>query len=65
MTKKDYIKLAKAISDTTAVPNDLDQQGIGHNHYISKLHFIARLCNILAEDNPHFDSTKFIKACNS
>lgn len=64
MTKKDYIKLAKAISDCTAVPNDTEQRGIQHNRYISKLHFLDKLCNILAEDNPRFDSTRFIKACN-
>jgi len=65
MTKKDYIKLAKAINDCTAVPNDVDQQGIQRNRYISKLHFIGRLCIILAEDNPHFDNTRFIKLCGN
>lgn len=54
MTRKDYVKIAEAVYD---VPRDTKlqrdaQERIAHN-----------LCKVLREDNPAFDSERFLKAC--
>jgi len=57
MTKKDYIKLAKAIKDNTLT----DTNGVS---FISSTDgFIGELCDILQEDNPRFDRERFLTAC--
>ena len=57
MTKKDYIKLAGLIKDSTLI----DTNGV---RFISTAgDFIDDLCDILEEDNPKFDRERFIAAC--
>ena len=55
MTKKDYIKLAKLISEA--------EDGI-NPHILSKRRIVAGLCDILQDDNPRFDEQRFKTACN-
>ncbi len=55
MTRKDYVKIAEAISNTS--------YGIGY-HSIGKENLVAQLCTIFKEDNPNFDNSRFVKACN-
>lgn len=62
MTKKDYIKLAKAISDSR---DRLDCEPWGEEgvDVLYAKGFIYELCTILKEDNPRFDQERFIIAC--
>ena len=55
MTRKDYVKIAKAISN---VPNSDDNERIWNNAVVDEL------CTIFKEDNPNFDRTRFLTACN-
>ena len=55
MTRKDYVKIAKAISN---VPNSDTNETIWKNAVVDEL------CTIFIEDNPNFDNSRFIKACN-
>lgn len=59
MTKKDYIKLARAIKRNTLT----DTNGVS---FISSVpNFLDDLCDILKEDKPRFDKERFLTACNS
>lgn len=59
MTKKDYIKLARAIKTNTLT----DTNGV---QFISSVGgFLDDLCQILEDDNPRFDRDRFLKACSS
>ena len=55
MTRKDYIKIARAIKDNTMN----DTQPI-----LNKNSFIYDMCAILYEDNNNFDGSRFVEACN-
>ena len=55
MTRKDYVKIAKAISN---VPNSDANETIWKNAVVDEL------CSIFIEDNPNFDRTRFLTACN-
>ena len=55
MTKKDYIKIADAISRTTVIMPDRE--------YIAKESFLDFLCLALKQDNPNFNKERFITAC--
>ena len=55
MTRKDYVKIAKAISN---VPNSDANETIWKNAVVDEL------CTIFIEDNPNFDRTRFLTACN-
>lgn len=54
MSKKDYVAIADAISRASRLEN-ADQRTI---HMI-----VMRLVYIFDEDNPRFDSSRFIDAC--
>ena len=53
MTKKDYIKIAQAIKDTTK----RDTQ------YLIKDNFIIIICDMFKQDNNLFNKQRFIDAC--
>lgn len=53
MTRKDYIKIADAISNS----HSFEHEGLD----TSKL--IGNLCELFYEDNNNFDSGKFFQAC--
>jgi len=53
MTKKDYIKIAKVISNNSISGGRM----VRHD-------FIKELCLMFEEDNPNFDSFKFMNACD-
>ena len=55
MTRKDYVKVAKAINNNS--------YGIG-KHSIGKNNLVDELCTVFEEDNPNFNNSRFIKACN-
>jgi hypothetical protein len=54
MTRKDYIMIAKAISNST---NHAD---LLRPVYLDTL--MMNLCNVFREDNPRFDEDRFITA---
>ena len=54
MTKKDYIKIAKAISESTSNSKD--------DEFVSKPYLVDELCTIFKEDNPNFDRARFVNA---
>jgi len=56
MTRKDFISIARAINESTI-------KGLLNNR-IDKKTFINSMCIILKANNPRFDSTRFIDACN-
>ena len=60
MTRKDYVKIAKAINGSTAIYSDLTLS----IETVLKNYLISELCVIFKEDNPNFDNSRFIKACN-
>ena len=55
MTRKDYILLANAISNSTLQ--------LMKTH-ILKSELVYKLCDELKKDNNRFDRDRFIKACN-
>ena len=52
MTKKDYVKIAKILNEASV---------FCHPEHIGSI--VAMFCSVLKDDNPRFDSTRFIKAC--
>ena len=56
MTRKDYVKIAKAINGSTSL--NLSDEIVLKNHLISEL------CVIFEEDNPNFNPSIFKDACN-
>ena len=54
MTRKDYVKVAKAINNNS--------YGIG-KHSIVKDNLVNELCTIFEEDNPNFNPSIFKNAC--
>ena len=54
MTRKDYIKIARAITNNTQVTNPIN---------IHKHSLIQDLCIIFKDDNHLFDRDKFNEAC--
>ena len=52
MTRKDYIKIAKIISDCTYNDYEFD------NHKL-----VSELCIMFKEDNNNFDRQRFVNAC--
>jgi hypothetical protein len=56
MTRKDYVKIAKAISESTSNSND--------DEFVSKPYLVDELCTIFKEDNPNFNPSIFKNACN-
>ena len=57
MTRKDYVKIAKAISESRSTD-------LGDENVLNEDRLIEELCTIFKEDNPNFDNTRFTKACN-
>ena len=55
MTKKDYIMIANAISNSTLQ--------LMKTH-ILKSELVYKLCDELKKDNSRFDRDRFINACN-
>tara|TARA_R100000781_G_C3978255_1_gene92613 strand:- start:329 stop:508 length:180 start_codon:yes stop_codon:yes gene_type:complete len=58
MTKKDYIKIAKIISDNTIL-EDYD----GNYDTLNKFKLIDDLSVMFKEDNSNFNKLKFVIAC--
>ena len=56
MSRKDYIKIARIIKDSTIINNNLFES-------ISKKCLINSLCDMLKEDNPNFNRFRFLDAC--
>ena len=60
MTKKDYIKLAQALKDSK--PTAADEP----NTYFMRQtwnYTVHKIVQVLADDNPRFDATRFYAAC--
>jgi len=55
MTKKDYIKFAKFMSERKSDFKD-------HSMWLS---FCSKFAELLEDDNPKFDENKFYKACQN
>ncbi len=64
MTKKDYIKLAELIRNERQYFADWQKHGIG-TIQVPLDHLLNGLCYILKSDNPKFDKTRFIEACDA
>ena len=56
MTKRDYIRLADALSLARPSTADLFEQGI-------YARIVDRLCIVLLADNPAFNRATFVRAC--
>jgi len=56
MTKKDYVKIAKAISESRSTD-------IGDVNVVTEDRLIEELCTIFKEDNPNFNPSIFRDAC--
>lgn len=52
MTRKDYIKIAQAISETKNANNEINSYELE-----------GTLVNIFLADNPRFDAERFFQAC--
>lgn len=67
MTKKDYLIIAKAIKETKKAVDDYT--GMATLEVANEIktevfgHLQAQLEYILIQDNPRFNSQKFLKAC--
>ena len=58
MTRKDYIKLASIIKDSSTLMNVGNQP----RHVLHRGDFMHGLCRMLENDNPNFDEQKFREA---
>ena len=58
ITKKHYVKIAKAINENTAIGDPLESVTV------VKGSLVDELCAIFEEDNPNFDRARFITACD-
>tara|TARA_R100001244_G_scaffold78862_1_gene62204 strand:+ start:184 stop:381 length:198 start_codon:yes stop_codon:yes gene_type:complete len=58
MTRKDYIKLASIIKDSSTLMNVRGQP----RHVLDRGEFMYGLCGMLEDDNPNFDERKFREA---
>jgi len=58
MTRKDYIKLASIIKDSSGFVRWMSQP----RHVLHRGEFMHRLCRMLENDNPNFDERKFREA---
>ena len=56
MTKKDYVKIAKAINESRS-------RDIGDVNVVTEDRLIEELCTIFKEDNPNFNPSIFRDAC--
>lgn len=70
MTRKDYILIAKAITDTQArirasceADHRERRDGGQENQLRGVRRVAAHICDALAADNPRFDPVTFLKAC--
>tara|TARA_A100000172_G_C3002969_1_gene96964 strand:- start:308 stop:541 length:234 start_codon:yes stop_codon:yes gene_type:complete len=67
MTRKDYIKIAKTISDSTKTVSysELESQQNGQQYFVLDwFNFTNSLADILQADNPNFNKGRFIDACS-
>lgn len=67
MTRKDYINLSNAIRATNARIQNDEQAGKTQHAVPEQLRGVRRaaaaICDALADDNPRFDQSQFLKAC--
>lgn len=62
MTRKDYIKIARAIANTPdGYAWRLEEQKTAVSIALRGLTY--QIADILAEDNPRFDRARFVEAC--
>jgi hypothetical protein len=59
MTRKDYIKLAEIIKDSSYRDGQVDGRIC---HHLDRGDFMHGLCQMLENDNPNFDERKFREA---
>ena len=69
MTRKDYVKIAKALSNArkrTTTNNEYDHFTFEERtiYRLGLVDLIDELCTIFKEDNPNFDRARFLTACN-
>ena len=53
LSRKDYVKLAAALDSAVVSGAEIQSTGL----------IISKLIEVFREDNPRFDSARFIKAC--
>ena len=58
MTRKDYVKIAKAINN-----HSYSATKGGMNYLVIEENLINALCTIFTEDNPNFSPSRFQDAC--
>ena len=56
MSKKHFIKIAKAINEVSKINHDNQSEAV--------FHVAHRLADIFKEENPNFDAARFFAACN-
>ena len=66
MTKKDYIAISAAIKD--AIDSTCSKaNGMNEREFkilsCAQILLVNRISEVMAQDNPKFDGTKFAKAC--
>ena len=61
MTRKDYIKISKAIKENTCVT--WRDNGTMVTNKVFKVGLICDLCEIFKQDNNNFDNARIIDAC--
>jgi hypothetical protein len=59
MTRKDYIKLASIIKDSSYSDGQIDGQ---RRHVLDRREFMHALCGMLEDDNPNFNEPIFREA---
>jgi hypothetical protein len=67
MTKKDYIKIASLISDSTKTVSytELESQQNQQQYFVLEwFNLTNNLADMLQVDNPNFDKGRFINACS-
>ena len=62
MTRKDYIKLAQIIKDSSCVYEKEGYRSVLVLKTNDLRNFMHRLCRMLENDNPNFDERKFREA---
>ena len=61
MTRKDYEKIARVLRE---YKSEADSHSNSPWRNTARVELVSRIADMLALDNPRFDRTRFLKACN-
>ena len=61
MTRKDYVAIARVISDGALINCATEKEQ--HMNTATRAKIAYQLADVMGRDNPRFDGARFLKAC--